>query len=266
MNEKMPNEAFSVDLFAGLKPNSLSRVLSLEGAQADKTIGNVVALAFTNRTGSNTVGEHIRKSIRVGPFAEPLNLDVVSNWLRNRDVELGPPCLGEYVWTLSQKASGALGIKANVQQLRDLVRSGVANQARSFKVIHVKRRDSVAQAVSTLLAFETKAWTSFAVPEVGEEQVWYDFEVLSQIFLGIQRQNFLIEVLCDLHSIPRMEIVYEDFLEDRDEIVKRSRVFMALPRRFGPKTPLRHLRQESEHKRSMVAQFRKDLTRASLLP
>ncbi|WP_286293034.1 Stf0 family sulfotransferase [Aminobacter sp. SS-2016] len=166
-------------------------------------------VAFTNRSGSNLVSEHIRSTGLFSGLYEHLNFDTVE--LVSKDI--GSTSFPDHIMKIvdiERLPGTAYGFKASWDQLAMLLRSGIDKMFNGVRVVHATRRGLVEQAVSFSIADQTKRWfsTQSDTPNASSE---FRYEDIEARVAGIAEANQMIAYLCSLFELPRLPIVYEEF-------------------------------------------------------
>jgi LPS sulfotransferase NodH len=130
----------------------------------------------------------------------------------------------------------------------------------SLRIIFVRRRDKVAQAVSLWKAIQTEQWRAEARVDSGESErpAEYDYRALGHLVHELHRWDARWEDWFHATGREPIRVIYEEFIHTRAATV--GRVLDALgvdpPQREGEKGPMR--RQADDLSRDWVARFRED--------
>ena len=166
-------------------------------------------LGFCNRCGSNLLAETLCSTPYFAGFREELNGPMVVNRIRRDRLASFP----DYIRVCSEPArhEGRIyGFKATWTQIAMLLRFGIDRMYPSVRILHMTRRDVVAQAVSYWIAYQTKQWTSkIRVAVAGPT---FDPERIRSMMEAALFSEQAIAWVCTLRDIPRQRIVYEDFI------------------------------------------------------
>ena len=168
-------------------------------------------LAFTNRCGSNLLAAYLNGTGAFGGLDEELNHFQAIPICRRE----GITTLADYMrWCARTSTGVAYGFKANWEQLGMVFRMGQDRRyAAGVRVIHVRRRDIVGQAVSFAIASQTNQWSSLS-PSRFEGTVRYDYGDIANRVNGIAFANQMMQLTISLTRSPSIEVVYEDLVED----------------------------------------------------
>ena len=167
-------------------------------------------MAFTNRCGSNLLGEYLRQTQKIGGFYESLNHDTVQATSDNSSFKSFP----EYIMGIFDRFSvdKQFGIKASLDQLLMLSRWNVLGMFPAVNVVHIRRLDVVSQAVSHWIAHQTKRWTSMQ-KETDIEPI-YDYMRIDKVVLDTNFSNSTIPIVARALNMNYLDVVYEDLTRD----------------------------------------------------
>ena len=194
----------------------------------DITIFNfpITILCFTNRCGSNLLGEHLRATGNFHGFYEHLNHDVVEELSYQRGSDTFP----NYLKTLAAEKTNdchSYGIKASWDQLLMLLKWNIPAMFSGIRIIHIERRDVVAQAVSFSIAAQTKKWTSLMKGET--TNISYDFDDILNRINGIGEGNRLIKTICSIYDHKRIMVDYDEISGDCIPTLSRIHTELKIP-------------------------------------
>ncbi|MFD1508945.1 Stf0 family sulfotransferase [Lacimonas salitolerans] len=220
-------------------------------------------LAFFNRSGSNLLGEYLSSLPGCGGFGESLNAPMI----RRISEDAGIGSFPDYIRHLVKRQAGQRlwGVKAAPGQISFLLRWNIPAMFRTARIIHIRRNDLVAQAVSLHFAQATKVWTSRqqSAQEV-DPDVEYDFDDLRRKLHSVQKANCDIEVLATVSGLPAQTILYEQMVARPTQTVHTLADFLGMDAQDWIAPQTRMQKQIMLAKSDMVARFRSDLT-ASVL-
>lgn len=176
-------------------------------------------LCFTNRCGSNHLGECIASDGRVGRAHEGLNFEAVIN----NSVRLGFNSFDEYLaWLIKRHtgSAGVFGVKAGAGQLLGLHHRGILHLVGAkLRLIYSFRREVLEQAVSHFIAERTRQWTSVQT-KLDTDIVYEPNEILGTVH-AICKQNATFAMLFELWGVEPARIPYDKMLTEPEKIVKR---------------------------------------------
>jgi LPS sulfotransferase NodH len=130
----------------------------------------------------------------------------------------------------------------------------------ALRIIFVRRRDKVAQAVSLWKAIQTEQWRAEVEVDTGESErpAEYDFRALNHLVDELHRWDARWEDWFHATGREPIRVIYEEFVRSRAATV--GRVLDALgvdpPERDDEKGPMR--RQADDLSRDWVTRFRED--------
>lgn len=178
----------------------------------------LLVLAFTNRCGSNLTADRLRSTGLIRGLNEQLNAGVVEKGSSLKQITDFPTYIQSCV-ARQAHASCVFGVKASFDQLLMIWRWRITEMFSSLIVIHVERRDIVAQSVSFSIASQTKRWTSKQIG-VAQEPVFLQGDI-SRRLDSIARQNKGIELFCNVTGVRTRKVFYEDIVTKPKEEVEK---------------------------------------------
>lgn len=203
----------------------------------------LVLLAFSNRSGSNLLAHHLRSSTGFAGFHELLNHESVLNHAR----EWGVSGLGPYLTRVSDEYGGAgrnFGFKASWDQILMLLRLEVPRLYDGVRIVHITRQDVIGQAVSYLIAHQTRRWTSQQLGDP-DTQIAYDGAEIARLVAETQRSEAAIATLAAAFDIPRLSVTYEGLLARPGALLTRIGEFSGTD--IGPlKLPPPRIRKQAD--------------------
>jgi len=149
---------------------------------ADRTL----LICFTNRSGSTFLGEALAATGSVKPAREYLNHPVV----RRQSTQRGITSFDAYLIDLAGRFGhqGILTVKSGLGQLYYLAKLGfLGDLIKDPAFILIERDDTLAQAVSWAIAFQTGQWKS--TQERSDQPVEYDFDMIDKRIDSILSEN-----------------------------------------------------------------------------
>jgi len=215
----------------------LHRVSSHEKTIEDYFSGNVsfskampifddtlVLMAFTNRCGSNLLGQYLIGTNRFTGFQEILNSDFVVEVSAKR----GLPSFPEYfskIYTHNESEGVLFGVKASYGQILMLHRWRILEMFKSVKIIHIERMDLLAQAVSFAIAKKTKQWTS-EMEKVSEPI--FEYSEVERLLEEITLDNVGISIIASILEIEKFDVIYENLVGNPSDTLKGIFSFLDL--------------------------------------
>lgn len=186
-----------------------------------------VIIASTPRCGSHLLGHTLYST---GQFGFPLEYFQLRNYARWQEL-LGASSVKEVLSRLAQKRTspnGVFGLKLHYGHLEWLAgRINVAEVFSPVKVLHMRRRDLLGQAISYSKALQTKSWIA-EQPPVAE--AYYDQAAIDQCMCRIAEGNAGWEIALAQWGCDVLPVWYEDFIEEPDAWVDRIASFAGVQR------------------------------------
>lgn len=220
----------------------------------------LVLIAFTNRSGSNYLGELMRSTDRLRGMGEGLNSDLVAK----RAEAWGLGSLPDYMARLNEGRVVPFGLKASWDQMLMLMRHRIDAMFDRVEVVHIHRRDIVRQAISREIAWQTKKWTS--ATEVPEDIVpRYDRASIDRHVAAIARDEERLALVMAAFDLRVTHIAYEDLAGQPDQILRHVMATLSLP--CAPDwglRPTRLQRQADDHNADFLDRYRSDLRSLAL--
>ncbi|MEM6408850.1 MAG: Stf0 family sulfotransferase [Pseudomonadota bacterium] len=174
-------------------------------------------LAFVNRSGSNLLGEYLRKTNRFRGFREALNHPTVIEQSSRAGCESFP----DYMRHLSRDGAGQnrpLGVKASWEQLMMLMRWRIHEMYPALKILHIRREDVIGQAVSHAIAEQTGKWTS-NMAGTSDKAPKFDADQIDGFADAAVFSDWAISYVCTVFDLPRHAILYEDMVADPRQVM-----------------------------------------------
>lgn len=170
----------------------------------------LILIGFTNRSGSTLLADYMRQSAMFVGLGESANHDFVLRQMQSRGLESYPDLIAQLAGAGGTRH--LFGLKASWDQMAMLVRWNIPAMFSGLKVIHITRRDPLAQAISYSIAEQTDQWTSRQHAN-GQEPV-FNVDVIDRIMREQQMQNVLIGLVAQVMGVPLHGVVYESLVAD----------------------------------------------------
>ena len=185
----------------------------------------VCIMLFTNRSGSNVLGEYLRATHQFTGFVEALNYRRVIKYSQQNEL-----CsFFDYLrWQVSRLSEGekVTGIKASVDQAEMLFQcNAIPGYFDKVHWLMVQRHDTLAQAISFSIAAQTRQWTSNAAPTSADPV--YNFEDIKRRIEMLCDEQAQLNAFCAMRGITPIRATYEEFTADSKESV------MSIARQMG---------------------------------
>lgn len=176
-------------------------------------------LAFFNRSGSNLLASHLRTTRYFGGFHEQLNHMTVAQQSKDGGCESFPDFI-RFASSNYGQGYKTWGFKASWDQIMMLYRFGIHRMYPAVKVIHITRRNLVEQAVSYMIALQTKQWTS---NHEGAENVEpaYDYDLLNQVIHDSAMAEAHVRAICTVFDIPHLTVRYEALTRGPKPVIQK---------------------------------------------
>jgi len=184
----------------------------------------LAVVCFTNRCGSMLLADYLRLAGSFAGLQEQLSWPYVGK-LSSRNKWKSFPEYIAGVATANRGNALVFGFKASWEQLVMLLRWRVDRMFTSLCVVHIERRDVVAQAVSYWIAQQTSQWTSRQRGKPTEPE--YSFREINARVVSISNGNAAIRRIASVYALPVHLTVYEELIEHPLAEIER------IHRRFG---------------------------------
>lgn len=165
-------------------------------------------LAFSNRSGSNLLASHLRSTPYFGGFNEQLIHSTVQKQAIAGGCQTFPELIQFASTHFKRNDEKAWGFKASWDQIMMLYRFGIDRMYPSVRIIHITRRDVVAQAVSYLIADQTKKWTSKHEGIEGCKPK-YNYRDLRRLVEDSLMSELHVRTIASLFNAPYLNVTYE---------------------------------------------------------
>jgi len=168
-------------------------------------------LAFTNRCGSNLLAEYLKATDLFCGFQEPLNSDVVAHVCDLNGIASFPDYI-EHVTRKQYEDGKSLFMKSSWDQFLMLREWGVLQMFTGLKIIYIERLNYINQAISYVIANQTKQWTVFHKKQ--NDHVEYDFKTIDSVISANAKANRIFRYLFELLDLDYVHVTYEDLIAD----------------------------------------------------
>ena len=210
-------------------------------------------LCFTNRSGSNALGEDIGFLDGCHFLGEVLNFDNVIN----RSIKNKYDNFTEYLnGILINKNCQTPIIKASFSQLVFLYSNGYFQYYfKNSKFIHIERRDLLEQAISLFIASHTKKWASFQ--KAVDQPPKLVIKDVVKIMDSLSNQNSQFKTFFSLTRAVYMNVNYEQYTAHRLKVLNRIIKFLginSLPDKLPSKKFTKQISVEKNNYKKLVIQ------------
>jgi LPS sulfotransferase NodH len=183
-------------------------------------------IATTGRSGSTLLCKRIADHGVLGFPMEFLNESYIGEFDRLfPNPNLDDYC--NYVTGAFTSTSHVFGLKTDWWRFRIAREEGLVDEllGEIDLIVHLRRRDFVAQAVSLSLAIETGIWHNRDIGaerlDEGHASTTYDAEAIKRHARNILNQEFHWRRFIETAGVPCMELIYEDIVGDVDAVVRQ---------------------------------------------
>ncbi|SFR64549.1 Stf0 family sulfotransferase [Litoreibacter janthinus] len=177
----------------------------------------LVCLAFSNRCGSNLLAGYLRDTPAFGGFHEQLNFDTVIKTCAAHGLRSFP----DYILHLCEapiEAGQIYGFKTSWDQLAMLFRCRIDRMFSGVHVIHMTRSDTIGQAISLMIADQTKQWTSAQAARSDVRPQYRPMQLRSLVQSSLLSEQ-IVRILCDAASLRRLHVTYEELVESPESVI-----------------------------------------------
>lgn len=174
-------------------------------------------LASTGRSGSHYLGHLLTETGALGAPLEYLHPQHIERWQRRLGVDDLDGVLA-YLHAHRTSPTGWFGIKAHWrnQFVRFAKDPELLRQLAVERYVSIRRRDRVAQAISMVMARQTKAWISFHTAKAEPE---YDAEAIRKAIGGLDREVTTWDTFFADQGVSPLIVEYEDLESDPEGTV-----------------------------------------------
>ncbi len=217
---------------------------------------NFLFVCFTNRCGSNYLAHLMGSTGMLNVAEEVFNAPTVQEHAERE----GLRSLHEYIGFLDRHLSvrGWLAAKLGIEQLVMLTEAGIFDEIIGrTKFILIERRDTVAQAISRLVALQNGAWTSGHAAKMADEQLVYAREAIDAERAIISFHNQAFYRFFASNNLSAKHIAYETLLEQPERLLAEIGAWLGFPRFIGRLAAVGIERQESPIKRAWRERYQR---------
>jgi LPS sulfotransferase NodH len=166
---------------------------------------------FSNRSGSTLLCDSLyRRGLPIPPQVEILDPTLIEQVVREHKI----PSFTDYFLStiLGWTRSGMVGFKAGASQLLWLEERAYLSCFSSLRLLAMRRRDKVAQAVSLYLAQQSGHWHSGMQPARPPADVPYDARKIQLALDTVSAMDCAIDDFANARGLPLLALEYEDLL------------------------------------------------------
>ena len=167
----------------------------------------VIFICFTNRCGSNYLAELLASSGKLNLAGEFFNHTTVIRYCEKHSISSMSGYLNHLI--LSRRRNGRFVAKASVGQLFFLNNLGLLDGfGPPASYVLLERGNKIAQAVSYMIAMQTKQWASYQKPETGDGPV-FEPELAMNFLGGVCRAQALFDAFFAVKGVTPILTSYE---------------------------------------------------------
>jgi len=178
------------------------------------------AICTTARSGSNLICDYLKNTRLLGAPIEALNPDAIrqSKFFLGLKDESGTVSLGAYLeWLrrITRSPNGVFGIKLLFEDF-DTLRGlpALAGLLRNSRVIHLRRRAKLRQAISYYFAEMTGQWVARDRALMPLADVPFDYQAIERHLRRLTDQEARWASVLEGLGVESTELYFEDFLAD----------------------------------------------------
>lgn len=186
----------------------------------------LVVLAFQNRSGSNLLMDYLRQTGQFNCYFELLNHPAVLNHCRAQGLSNFPDYF-RFLRTQLGQPDRIDCIKASWDQLLMLLRFGIHRMYPEMRVLHLRRQDMVAQAVSYSIALQTQQWTS-AQKADPNALIRFDSKSIGAFLNATTTSNGMVPLICTAAELKYLQFYYEGLCARPRDILDACGRFLGL--------------------------------------
>ena len=133
-----------------------------------------------------------------------------------------------------------------------------------MKIIHITRKDLIAQAISYQIALQTNQWTSNQSAPDEDLAIEFNAGQLTSIIDSFQADNNSITMFASAFGYPYLHVSYEDLVEDPQTVLDKIATFAGEVGRSWPIQPPSIQKQSSDLNDAFRARYCRYLRRDTL--
>ena len=211
-------------------------------------------LCFTNRCGSNYIARLIASTGLLNVPEEVFNAPTVEEHTQQN----GLRSLYDYVAFLDRQLtrSGWLTAKLSIEQVVMLTEAGILDRIIDrTKFLLVERQDTVAQAVSRLVATQNGLWTSQHIATIPDECLVYSRTGVDVQRESIARENTAFDRFFTLNGLAPKHVIYEAVLQSPEQHLTEIGAWLGFDRFIANPGEIGIQRQESAIKQAWLERY-----------
>lgn len=200
-------------------------------------------IASTPRSGSSLLAMRLWATGRLGAPLEYFNF---LNWMPTFQLRLGAPTLEDYVrriLALRTSPNGVFGFKVHRTHLEFMRLANIWPGLQPDRIVHLVRRDRLAQAVSLVIAGQTGSFSSLDAPRRAPV---YDARRIASAIAALDRAEASWRQVLEQAQIPVRRIAYEDLQTMADAQFDELAAFLSPDAAGGPRLELPRVERQSD--------------------
>ncbi|MBT0994142.1 hypothetical protein KIN34_07570 [Cellulomonas sp. DKR-3] len=168
-------------------------------------------IASVPRSGSHMLGHLLHATGVLGSPLEYLQLKNLTAWQRRLGTADAASTL-RGIMARRTSPSGWFGVKSHWRQLAPVLADPALTDVLDVREwVRITRTDTVAQAVSLLIASQTNAWISF---QDATREPTYDFDAIAERVRLLQEEDAGWDAFFASRDLDPLVVVYEDLIAD----------------------------------------------------
>jgi LPS sulfotransferase NodH len=215
---------------------------------------NFLFVCFTNRSGSNYLARLIASTGVLNVAEEVFNASTVQEHAGRE----GLRSLHDYTNFLARRLTlnGWLTAKLGIEQVLMLTEAGLLDAVLDrSKFLLIERRDTVAQAVSRLVAAQNGQWTSSQAAAIPDDQLVYARGAIDEQRVSIAFENHAFYRFFSSNDLVPKHLAYEALLESPEQHLSDIGRWLGFERFIGAPAAIGIRRQETAVKQSWIERY-----------
>jgi LPS sulfotransferase NodH len=220
-------------------------------------------IASTGRSGSHYLGHLLFATQSLGAPLEYLHSGHYEKW-RTLSGKTEFPDVLNYIYDRRTSPTHWFGMKAHWPQFAHIADDAEALNYLNFaKYLRIVRKDTIAQAVSLVIAGQSKSWISF---QPTQSDVHYKYEAIRRSLNKIEEQNRSWDNFFNTHGIVPRTVFYESLVENPSaEIKEIADDFGVSPTATMDTSAPQPSRQSTDLNRRWIERFKNDHAKPNAL-
>jgi len=212
----------------------------------------------TPRSGSSMLAMALWRTGRLGAPLEYFNY---MSWMLQMSGRVGAADIGDYIRKLvavRTSPNGVFGFKAHTDHIRFLLLANMWRPLGVTKLVRIRRRDRLAQAVSLAIAGQTGRYSSLDAKR--DIQPEYNGAAIQNAFKYLARADAVWETLAKQLKTPVLTVDYERLVEAEADVGAEIMAFIDPPAGGAPRDGLpRFERQGDQLNLAWAARFKAEM-------